>query len=256
MITFDSATTIVAGPAIDDPATERTLRAYRWRAWLFTLIGLAALVVATAAVAGSETINRLENSIGLLGYGGGPVILGLGVAGLFRTRRFRRLLRSDRWATHPVRSTPSTWGQALHLDDVAPENSLFILSATRQRVERFTRPKHATLLVAGLPGPWVVVAPPDRSLLLLARRPRFSFSRRNADAAATRPPYTAEAQAKLKKEAITYLVATLPLSLLVTLSYVFLAWQVSISITLAAIAAVALVRRRWARFPREDPPAP
>ncbi|MCA1844969.1 MAG: hypothetical protein LC792_17600, partial [Actinobacteria bacterium] len=27
MITFDSATTFVPGPAIDDPATERTLRA-------------------------------------------------------------------------------------------------------------------------------------------------------------------------------------------------------------------------------------
>jgi len=242
--------------ALDDPATVTAFRAYRLRAWWFTVGALVALLAATAAVAGSETHNFLQNAIGLYGYGGGPVLLAIGVGGLARSRRIRRALRSTPWEAHPARIGRSRSGTGLVVGDVHPDDAVYLLSGTRQRIDRFARGHHDRVLLAALPGRWVVVAPPDRSLLVLARRTCSDRTRRQTRRAATAVPLTPEAQVQLAREAKIFLGATTFGSIALSFAYLLLGWVAGLVLTAAAGAAVVRTARRWSRLPRQGTPPP
>ena len=82
----------MVAPAIEDPATHAALDDYARRSLRATLIGFAAIVVATVvvSVANGEP-QGIANAVALLGFGGGVVPLCAGLIGLERCGRARRL---------------------------------------------------------------------------------------------------------------------------------------------------------------------
>jgi hypothetical protein len=249
----DTDTMPVPGVALDDPATVAAFRDYRVRARWFAVAGLVALLAATAAVAGSETHNFVQNIIGVYGYGGGPVLLGIGVGGLVRSRRTRRLLRVTRWDLHPVRTGRSGSGTGLVVGDVHPDDAVYLLSGIRQRVDRFAGADHDRVLLAGFPGRWVVVTPPDRSMVVLARRPRSAWARRQTRRAATAVPLTPEAQAQRIREVKIFFFAIVFGTMVLSYTYLFFGWPVGLPLAALAGAAIARTIRRWGRLPRQGP---
>jgi hypothetical protein len=238
--------------AFDDPATAKAVREYRSRARIFTLVGLATLIVGLAAWGLPDSTVRLQGAIGLCGVGFGPVLLWVGVVALVRAARMARLLRAQPWEGRVVRSTANFFGNFLLVGGIDKNEGVYVLSGTKMRVERFTWGRHANVLFAGLPDRWVVAAPPDRSLVVIARRPLRSLVRRRARTTVTRPPLTPAAQARFNRELrICIVVVAVAVPAIMLVAAVVNMW-LAIGLMFGALVAMRIIARRWASFPRQE----
>jgi hypothetical protein len=160
-------------PALEDEHTGRALHAYRSRSAAFFLGGGAMIVIGFLVLGVPENgPNAVEVVVGALGVSWGVVIAVMGGHRLVRSFRFSRVLRGHPWVAHPVRTGWNGSGQVIRLDDEPPDRQLYRLSINRYAIDEFVRRAQPTLLVAGTPARCVVVAPPDRTSLVAAARPR------------------------------------------------------------------------------------
>jgi hypothetical protein len=240
--------------ALDDPQTRAALGAYRKHGWMFTVLGFAAIVAAAVAVGIPESPNRVEGTVGLYGFAGGPVLLAIGLGVLWRSIRMRRALRANRWDAWPVRTAMTWWGRMLLLDGFGPDGLVYVVSGTKQHIDRFTRHDMSTVLFAGLPGRWVVATPEDRTILAVVRRPLRSGVRRKARASVLRPPLTPAAAATVSRGLRMYLFVLVPVSMVIPLTMVLVAPWFGIALVAAVALIVTRTVRRWSKLPRQAPP--
>lgn len=84
--------------ALGHAATAEAMAGYRRRAWRLLGVGLLATVVVTAGgtAADSAGLGALSG-LAASAVGGALILVGIGVAGVFRARRMRRVLASGPW---------------------------------------------------------------------------------------------------------------------------------------------------------------
>jgi hypothetical protein len=171
--------------AIEDPATRQALHEYRRRSLQALSAGTGAILVASVAVGTAPHGNPhgVANFAALVGFGGGGVLLGMGVIGLLRSVRMRTVLGRGPWTERQSRyrivARGATNGQpalVIKASDTEGE-AVCSVPATVWRYRRLPQGEHG-LLVAGNPQRWAVIAPPDRGVLLVAKRPWLRWWRR------------------------------------------------------------------------------
>jgi hypothetical protein len=164
-------------PALHDEPTRGALRDYTVRATRALGVGIAAWIIATVAVQPNNGNPPAPLSfIGVVGFGSGLVLVVMGLIGVIRSRRFRFRSKRHGWTTRRAdyRIAPiGANGQpalVIRADSIGPEVVCAIPMST-YRYHRLPEGKDQPLLVVGDLRRWAVVAPTDRSVLLLARRP-------------------------------------------------------------------------------------
>jgi hypothetical protein len=109
----------------------------------------------------------------------GALALTFGGIGTVRGIRAARLIRRSPWMACPARTGWNFRHQVIEFPQQPPECRVFLRSATRETGSRFDRKRATTVMVAGLPSRWVVVAAPDSATVVIAKQPRFPWQRPN-----------------------------------------------------------------------------
>lgn len=169
-------------PALNDPRTREALRGYRRRGLRASLVGFGALVVATVVIGAAPDGDPkgIAGAVALFGIGGGGVVLVAGASGLWRSVRMRWLLKrhpwSERRAAYRIAPLGANGQPALVIkEDSSAGEAVCSVPATVWRYRQLEQGPDIPLLVVGNPRRWSVVAPPDRHVLLVAKRPWVPF---------------------------------------------------------------------------------
>lgn len=174
----------LATVALDDPATRRAVDAYRRDARQAGVIG-AVVVFSGLAIAQAfdgEPPQPLSG-VAVAAIGAGVVPLVMGCIGLSRARRVRRLLSQRPWSDRAARYRIVPMGANGHpalvvRGDDAVADEVFSVAATVSRYRRLhTEPTGLIGFVRG-GRRWAVVAPPDRSVVIMAKHPMLPWWRR------------------------------------------------------------------------------
>jgi hypothetical protein len=167
----------VEGPALNDPATNAALRDYRGRS--LRVLGIAVALLAVAVVAVQQHNGHptgFRSFIGTVGFGVGFVLVYMGASGTHKTSRARRLMKHEPWQRRQVTYRivrMGAYGQPALLfkaDDTHAE-AVCSLSVTVWRYRQLPQGSDQPVLVVGDPRHWCVVAPLDRRVLIVAKRP-------------------------------------------------------------------------------------
>lgn len=170
--------------AWDDRASREAVRDYRRKAVVALVAGLNGLIawdvfielVDTDAMPGFVTRLCVTWSVAA------AFSLCWGVSGTWKTWRARRLLRHVPWASMPAtyRISPIGGGNGngwpvlvLHEAASSGDDDLLAVAATVFRYRRLPESVREPHLVARARHGWSVVAPLDRSVVVIAKRPRF-----------------------------------------------------------------------------------
>lgn len=164
-------------PALADPATRAALKVYERHSRRALVIGLAALVIAVIATGpGNGDPPPPLSAVFVVGFSIGPLALVAGFTGLIRSRRMKHRLGRAAWtlrrADYRIAPMGANGQPALLIqaDDHGPE-VVCSVPATAWRYRQLPQGLDRPLLVVGDPRRWAIVAPPDRSILLVAKRP-------------------------------------------------------------------------------------
>jgi hypothetical protein len=164
--------------ALDDPVTQRALREYRSQTTRTALQGVAGLVAGIVLLTaplgdpGEGFVAGAAFTFGSLALVLGGLVLMFGGGGLVRAVHAGRVLRSLPW-THrraSYRIEAVGRGQPAMLikpDDQHEEAVCSVFGGTRELPQGPDVP----VLLAGDPRKWSVVTSPDRSILVVAKRP-------------------------------------------------------------------------------------
>lgn len=164
-------------PALADPATRHALKVYERRSLRAVGVGVAALVVAAIAVQPNN--GNPPAALSAVGTGGFAIaVLGFaaGITGFIRSRRMKHDLGRVGWtarrADYRIAPIGANGQPALLIkaDAHGPE-VVCSVPTTVWRYRRLPQGSDRPLLVVGDPRRWAVVAPPDRSVLLVAKKP-------------------------------------------------------------------------------------
>lgn len=168
-------------PAVEDPPTREALRAYRRRALRTLGLGLAALIIAAIAVQPNNgNPPAILSAVGIGGFGIGGVAVWAGGLGTLRTLRISHGMKHDGWvvrqADYRIAPIGANGQPALlvHEDSHGPE-AVCSVSTTVWRYRRLPQGPDLPFLFLGNPRRWAVMAPPDRSILVVVKRPVLPF---------------------------------------------------------------------------------
>lgn len=164
-------------PALADPATRSAMKMYERRSLRTVGLGVAALIVGVVAVQPNKGNPPAALSlVGTVGLATALVALIAGITGFIRARRMKHRLGRVGWTTRlaSYRIAPiGANGQPallIRADANGPE-VICSLPTTARRYRRLPQGADRPLLVVGDPRRWAVVAPLDRSIVLVAKRP-------------------------------------------------------------------------------------
>jgi hypothetical protein len=168
-------------PALYDEPTRRALREYTLRATGALGAGIGGWIIAFVAVQPNNGNPPAPLSfIAVVGFSGGLVVMVMGLTGVIRSRRFRFRLNRHEWVTRRADYRIAAFGAngqpalLIRADSVGPEVVCAVPMST-YRYHRLPEGRDQPLLVVGDPRRWAVIAPTDRSVLLLARQPLLRF---------------------------------------------------------------------------------
>ena len=164
-------------PALADPATRDALGIYRRRSLRTLGIGVAALIVGSVAVQPNHGRPPAALSlVGLVSFTTALLALSGGITGCARARRMKHRLGRVGWtarcADYRIAPIGANGQPALLIQaDAHGPEVVCSVSTTVRRYRRLPQGADRPLLVVGDPRRWAVVAPPDRSIVLVVKRP-------------------------------------------------------------------------------------
>jgi hypothetical protein len=168
--------------AFDDPRVRDALHQYRARTARACGLGVGGLVLATAIVGISpnDGPSGIAAGVSLGGLAAGAVALGFGVGGFLRSLRMSWHLKRASWterkASYRIAPMGANGQPALLIKgDAQHEEAVCSVPATVWRYRKLPQGPDVRLLVVGNPRRWCVVAPPDLTILLCAKRPWVPF---------------------------------------------------------------------------------
>jgi hypothetical protein len=148
---------------------------------------LGLLILAVTAFLGAVThVKNQDQSATVVAWavGAGIFVMALGIGGLTRNAKIERLLKSQVWvnrrADYRVAYSSTTNGEPalrIYPDEYGPE-AIYSIPTTVSRYRSLPQGANLPVLVIKTPSGGAIVAPPDRSVVLFARRPRTNIGRR------------------------------------------------------------------------------
>jgi hypothetical protein len=170
--------------AWSDDVTRQAVREYARRAALALACG-SATIAAFAIAAGllsSRHYPALVEKVGSTCLFVGVLVALAGVTGTWKCWRARRLLRRHAWvptcATYRIAMKGRGNGQPalmLHGRDDAGDDEVLSIAAMAYRYRRLTEVRREDVLAVRARHGWSVIAPLDRSVVVIAKRPRWPF---------------------------------------------------------------------------------
>ena len=171
-------------PGLQWPGTPEALKRYLLTSSRSLVCGLVALVIGAVVVLGADgNPQGVANAVALGCLGLGAVACCVGLVGIVRAVRARRLLARAPWVVRTCwyRIAPIGGnGQPallIEADDHGPE-SVCSVSATALRFRRLPQGPHQPMLVGGDPLRWAVVAAVNPRVVIIIKRPWIPWWRR------------------------------------------------------------------------------
>jgi hypothetical protein len=170
------------GVALDDEATRAAVHAYTRNSAVALAAGIFTFVACEIFITLVDTQAKplIVEDLAVVWFTLSLFAVWCGLSGTWKCARARRLLHRTSFmetpATYRIAWRRSSWnGQpvlVLHGGPDAGGDEILSIGATAQRYKRLPEMEYGSLLVARARHGWTVVAPLDRSTVVIAKRPR------------------------------------------------------------------------------------